>query len=381
MKKKFLLGTTALIAAGIVTGGVAQAAEDPITAGLTGYYRTAVAGISQDDGANDFANLAGSNQIATDIELTVSGNTTLDNGITAGFSLQITGNAATGTNSNTLDERFIFFSGNFGMVRLGQTESARQEMANNTPTGNWNIGINSPFFLFGDGGSLFFVKTGNDFIGNEDSSKLLYFSPTFNGFRIGLSYSPNGSGGAEQFSSFGAGLGDVVGATQNEASVGAEFNHNFGDFGLRMSAGYETYKTEVVAANRDTQGNNSPNSVQFGSTISFGAWSVGGEWMDADLIANNAAGSNMDREDIAIGISYWSGKYGASIGWSKAETDIAADNTRDELEVWKLLGTYVVGPGVNVGAGIELGDFDDATIGAGLDNQWTAGIITANLSF
>ena len=46
MKKKLLLGTTALIAAGVVSGGVAQAAEEPITAGVGGYFRSAMGLIS-----------------------------------------------------------------------------------------------------------------------------------------------------------------------------------------------------------------------------------------------------------------------------------------------------------------------------------------------
>ena len=46
MKKKLLLGTTALIAAGVATSGVAQA-EEAITAGISGYFRSAIAAVSQ----------------------------------------------------------------------------------------------------------------------------------------------------------------------------------------------------------------------------------------------------------------------------------------------------------------------------------------------
>jgi len=40
--KKVLLGTTALAVAGMVAGGAANAAEEPITAGIGGYYKAAM---------------------------------------------------------------------------------------------------------------------------------------------------------------------------------------------------------------------------------------------------------------------------------------------------------------------------------------------------
>jgi len=104
MKKKLLLGTTALIAAGVATGGVAQAAEDPITASIGGYFKSAMGFVSQDDSDGEFANSNGSTNLGNDIEISVSGSTTLDNGITAGFSANIEGNGS-GTDSAALDER------------------------------------------------------------------------------------------------------------------------------------------------------------------------------------------------------------------------------------------------------------------------------------
>ena len=245
MKKKLLLGTTALIAAGVVSGGVAQAAEEPITAGVGGYFRTAMAFINQNDATGQFADTAQSHTIGNDIEINVSGSTTLDNGITAGFSANIEGNADgdSANGSNALDERFVFFRGSFGQIRVGQNESARQEMTNFAPSGNYNFGVNSPFFIFGNPGNaagIYNVRTYNDGLGNEDNLKLIYFSPTFNGFRIGASYSP-GDGNNGQY---GGNAGDAVGGFQNNASLAAEFSNNFGDFGLRLMAGWEGYVLE-----------------------------------------------------------------------------------------------------------------------------------------
>ena len=383
MKKTLLLGTTALIAAGVVTGGVAQAAEEPITAGVGGYFRTAMGFISQDDSTGEFADAAQSHTLANDLEINISGSTTLDNGITAGFSANIEGNggdtAATG--SASLDERFVFFRGSFGQIRIGQNESARQEMTNFAPSGNYNFGVNSPFFIFGNPGNaagIFNVRTYSDGLGNEDNLKLIYFSPTFNGFRIGASYSPEDSNNGQ----YGGNAGDAAGGFQNNASLAAEFNHNFGDFGLRLMAGWEGYVVENCGATANLQAcENNPESVQFGGTISFGEWSIGGGWLESDQVANSANGSGRDRVDWDVGIAWWSGPFGVGLQYGSAELDIVADNTTDEFDVFELNGTYVLGPGINVGAGIARGDYDDGTAVGGLDNQYTEFKMSADMSF
>jgi len=371
MKKTLLLGTTALIAAGVVTTGVAQA-EDPISAGISGYFRTAMAVINQDDSTGELAAGNASHTLANDIEITVSGSTTLDNGITAGFIANIEGNGG-----DALDERFVFFRGSFGQIRVGQTESARQELANNTPTGNWNFGINSPFFSFGTNAGIAFIRTSSDGLGDEDSLKLVYFSPTFNGLRLAASYAPDGG----ENGAYGGNSRDArAGGTQNEAGVGIEFSHNFGDFNLRASAGYESYVVGQCAATAATVScDSSPSTVQFGGTITVGEFSLGGEWSQSDLILNSADGSGNEREDIALGIGYGSGPYTASLNWGQAEVDQATDDT-DKLEIWRAMVDYVVGPGISIGAGVAFGEFDDATAG-GADNSYTTGVVTAAVSF
>jgi hypothetical protein len=374
MKKTLLLGTTALIAAGVITTGAAQA-EDPISAGISGYFRTAMAVISQDDLTGELAAGNSSHTLANDIEITVSGSTTLDNGITAGFKANIEGNGG-----DALDERFVFFRGSFGQIRVGQTESARQELSNNTPTGNWNFGINSPFFSFGTNGGVAFIRTSSDGLGDEDSLKLVYFSPTFNGLRLAASYAPTGNENDAYPDFGGGGARDGAGATQNEAGFGVELSQNLGDFSLRVSAGYEAYVVGQCAATAATVAcDSSPATVQFGGTITMGEWSIGGEWMQSDLILNSADGSGNEREDVALGIGYGSGPLSASLNWGQAEVDQATDDT-DKLEIIRAMLDYVIGPGISIGAGVAFGDFDDATPGAA-DNSYTTGVITAAVSF
>ena len=402
MKKKLLLGTTALIAAGVVVaGGVAQAAEEPITAGVGGYFRSAMGFISQDNGDGELANAGQSMALGNDIEISVSGSTTLDNGITAGFSAMIEGNAGdnAATGSASLDERFVFFRGSFGQIRVGQVESARQSMTAFAPSGNYNFGVNTPFFIFGNPGNATFfnVRTYDDGLGNEDNIKLIYYSPTFNGFRLGASYSPGDNNSGQ----YGGNGGDALGGLQNNASISAEFHQTFGDVSIGLMLGYETYNLETCNTNAagagtiaaatfastaalssaaDQNCDDNPDSMQFGGSIGFGEWSIGGGYLETDQIGNNAAGQGRQREDFDLGVAWWHGSFGVGLMYGQAEIDDAGGLT-DTFTLSELNATYVLGPGIDVGAAIRRGDFDDATVGNGLDNQFTTVAISAALNF
>ncbi|MBT3926082.1 MAG: porin [Rhodospirillaceae bacterium] len=382
MKKKLLLGTTALIAAGVVSGGVAQAAEEPITAGVGGYFRSAMGLISQDDNDGEFAEGAQSFTLGNDIEIVVSGKTTLDNGITAGFNANIEGNGG-GTAANgsaALDERFVFFRGGFGQLRIGQIESARQSMTVFAPSGNYNFGVNSPFFIFanpGNAAGFFNVRTYDDGLGNEDNIKLVYYSPTFNGFRLGASYSPEDGNNGQ----YGGNAGDAASGFQNNASVSAEFHKTFGSVSLGLMLGWEGYVVEQCGATAAVQTcDNNVDSTQIGGSVGFGEWSIGGGWLETEQTTFNANGSSRDREDFDLGVAWWHGPFGVGLQYGQAELDIAADNTTDELKIYELNATYVLGPGIDVGAAIAKGEYDDATAG-GLDNDYTEFKMSAALNF
>lgn len=394
--KKVLLGTTALVAASIVAGGVAQAQEEPIQLGLGGYYRAALGVTDQDDSGNPNDNAQATTvqngaddhsvSLAQDLELTISGSTTLDNGLTAGISAQIEGNSGDETGSASLDERFLFFRGSFGQIRVGSTESARQEFTNFAPSGAYNFGVNTPFFIFSDVGNaagVFNVRTYDDGLAFEDGLKILYFSPTFNGFRLGLSYQPDDAlSGA-----YGGNSSQDAGELMDAWSAAAEFANDFGDFNVRVAAGYEEYVLErcgtTAGANNCTD---DPASWHAGATIGFGMISFGGGYLHGDQVARTTAagltlGSGMERDDWDLGLSYWNGPWGAGLMWGHAEID-QADATTDELDIYELNGTYVLGPGIDVEATVRFGEFDDGTPGVvTIDNDFTEFAIGTALTF
>ena len=360
MKKTLLLGTTALVAAGFAVSGVAQA-EEPISAGISGYYKAAMGMLDQDDADGEAADSAQSLALAQDLEISIGGSTTLDNGLTAGFNAQIEGN----NGGQTIDEKNIFLSGGFGTIQVGSIESARQQMTIFAPSGNYNFGVNSEFFQFANLGGVFNVRTYADGLGNEDAIKIVYKTPNFNGFQIGASFAPDdGENG-----SYGGNTGDDVGDLEAETALAISMTRDLGGFSVSGMLGMEKHTLERCNAAAGTQTcNNNPETSQIGGKISFGSWAIGGGWQGTDLATQTTAGANREREDADIGISYWSGSYGVGLQYGGAQTD-ATDGSNDSLEIYAINATYVLGPGVDIGAEVRRLEAEDGSSTA--DNSAT----------
>ncbi len=418
--RKVLLGTTALVAGGMFAAGAVQAEEmmaDPISVGVGGYYRAAMGFVGGDDAAGEPMNNAHSTLLGQDVELTVSGETTLDNGMTVGLVIQIEGGeggSANETAGPTLDERWLYFKGGFGQIRIGAVESARQQFTNFAPHGASNFGVNTPFFNFVPAG---YIATYNDGIGAEDSIKLVYLSPSFNGFQFGLSYAPDDRE-ASQYPQFtgarsnnrpqpatvwvvrtrdrsGALDGNVALATAAPAissdilwsnagsagqeyaeqlAVGAAYAQSFEGVNIRLAAGYESYEAEInqgaSCPGSSPLRNCKPESVHFGATVGMGDISVGGGWLQTDT------SNTLQRTDYEVGASWATGGplvLGAVMGKRTSETVSGRDT---EVDRYALNGSLALGPGVDLQAQIDTGSLDE-----GRSNDWVQFMIGTAVTF
>src|SRR4051794_38025178 len=130
--KKSLHGTTALVAAGLLAGDASAASA--LKLGITGFYRNAVGGSF---GNSPSAQLGGGATVGLgnfdrqnvsmrqEIRVNFTGQTTLDNGITVGVLVGLNGENVLKSGSTTQVERaYADFSGKFGQIRIGETDSA-----------------------------------------------------------------------------------------------------------------------------------------------------------------------------------------------------------------------------------------------------------------
>lgn len=407
--KKFLLGSTALVAASFIAGGVAQAEDQPIAVTVGGYYQNAMGLIDQDSEDNEFADETNSFAFGQDVEINVGGSAVLDNGLTVGFKAVIEGNAG-GDQSETMDERFVFFRGNFGQIRMGATESAMQEFTNFAPGGAGIFGVNTPFFIFANPGNnvgnldfrIFNVTTYDDLLGAEDDLKIVYFSPSFGGFSFAASYAPSDNTNAQYGNNARSGAafanGDQtgVGTLLDQLSVAAAFDRAFGDFKIRVAAGYSSYNldkcnssTPALADHQNCE--DSPESFHAGATFTIGKFAVGGGYTQRDFVVNISpvgtalTGADRERQDFDIGISYWDAMWGVGIQYGNAEADGPTGGVNDDLslDIIEVDGSYILGPGVSLQAALRFGDFtDDAPQSPDRnDNEFVEFLVGSSMSF
>ena len=116
--KKILLGSTALVAAGMIASAPASA---KMKLSVGGYMEQWVGYVSQDDvGTADYSGV----DVKSDSEVHFKGMTKLDNGMSVGVNMQLEGNGG----GDTIDESYLIVKGGFGEINLGSENSAMYKM-------------------------------------------------------------------------------------------------------------------------------------------------------------------------------------------------------------------------------------------------------------
>ena len=196
--KKILLGSTALVAAGMIASAPASA---KMKLSVGGYMEQWVGYVSQDDvGTADYSGV----DVKSDSEVHFKGMVKLDNGMSVGVNMQLEGNGG----GDTIDESYLIVKGGFGEINLGSENSALYKMHYSAK--GYGIGFNSgdQSSWVNTGGSIsqsghFRQPMGSTNIepnGMNDSEKITYYTPRVNGFQLGVSYAPwAGEDGGGQF--------------------------------------------------------------------------------------------------------------------------------------------------------------------------------------
>jgi len=240
MMKKLLLGSTALVAGGLMAAPAMAA--DPIKIGVGGYYQFFV-NAGQIEGLYTY----NGNSIQykglsfyQEGEIHFTGQTKLDNGTTIGLTVELEGwnNGATNSNStstgvptggavNQIDEAFIFAFGDWGRVEAGSRDQASYRMYYGVPsaaavyTGPFQH--NSAALWAGAAGAANPTLAGASFltIGGQmqDVNRINYFTPRFMGLQVGVGYAPKlNLGGTTRAGGPGV-VGGVCGYSDATAAV------------------------------------------------------------------------------------------------------------------------------------------------------------------
>jgi outer membrane protein OmpU len=365
--KKVLLGSTALLGAGLMGLGGAQAAEvrpggalDITVSGFARWY--AVIGDIEEktgddsNGAYDFRN---------DTEVYVNSRAT-DEATGLVYGAQIELEADTDQSLNT-DETFVFVRGNFGEFRFGDDDGAGDNMKIGAYTlAAFSGGLDGVGPL--DSASL---VDGPD---SGDATKVIYYTPNFGGFQAGISYTPSsGSSGQDLRSTDDGSVDDIV-------EGGLAYRGNFGNFGMVGS---------VIGSwgEHNTLGNDDFWKVYTGLNVTAFGFTFGGGWGTADGARPSDGGgvlleNEADYQWYNVGAGAKLGPANVSVNWGhayKASSDVAGvDEAEPKQFVFGV--DFGVAPGLVVGGEVSWFDLD-VDRGDGPDDDGVLGIVGIRLAF
>ncbi|MBM3487557.1 MAG: porin [Alphaproteobacteria bacterium] len=351
--KKQLLATTALVAAGLlgqIGTADAQKAQAPkieikgsmeMTVGLT---------IGQDEGA--VGNRVRGLDIFNETEIHFIGTATLDNGISFRAVVELEGDGdgtpAPGIN-DPIDESYLIIRGAFGQLTLGSTDHAAVQMV----TGNagsfaTQVGQNLTFdtndwvpappgHVAGRGGSPVNDPRPREPV-NDDAEKITYYTPRFEGFQFGVSYTPN----HEQDQNASAATTDSV---YNEGwAFGLNFDRKFDQVGIGIGVGYAR---EHAPESAPTVPDDSTWAV--GASISYMGFKIAGAYRKQndrrDTPTSNA--TSLEGERWEIGAQYVWGPNAVSFVYGEGKArGVVANPGNDELKNSMIAYRREIGPGV-----------------------------------
>jgi hypothetical protein len=363
MMKKLLLGSTALVAGGLMAAPAMAA--DPIKIGVGGYYQFyalagSIEGVYAPDGTSiQYKGL----HFQQEGEIHFIGQSKLDNGTTVGLTVELEGWNPAGTAAGTrqIDEAFLFAFGDWGRIEFGSRDQASYRMFYGAPSAllGWGFFQHNSSFNWASAamlanpaqGAATFYTIGGQF---QDVNRVNYFTPRFYGLQLGVGYAPKiniapnailarGLVGPGPGSATNGVCGFNDASTQSNCptndnswqdvfDIGANYLNKFGDVTVALFAGW-MYATFVPSFNNPggvsnanlITGSNFTNWKQWviGAQFGFAGFTVGASysWDNNGLGGNYYTGADSDSRKFAVGVMYETGPWQASIGWGHVNTD------------------------------------------------------------
>jgi len=336
--KKVLLGTTAIVAAGMIASAPSAIAAEKIKLGVGGYMEQWFGYVNSDDGAaQDFSGFDNK----SDSEIHFKGMTTLDNGISVGVNVQLEANSNA---DDQIDESYLIVKGGFGEINLGSENSAMYKMhyapsefgisMNSGDQSSWVATITNAAGASISKSGHFRTPLGSTYIeplAQNDSEKLTYYTPRIEGFQLGISYAPDTSQDANAQPNRDTRNTDTL-------MAGLNFNKTFGSTNFKASLGYGTVLDGIAGTNTEASAFNA------GLGLGFGGLGVGISYASFD---DSGA---VDGSGLNAGINYSSGPWGVSLTYFHGEKDgttVAGVTTNDtEADTVMLSAKYALGPGI-----------------------------------
>lgn len=361
--RKRLLGTSALMAFGMLSPGAHAA--DKIRLTLGGYFDAFLVAGRQDDGAGQSAAGFRNHGIGRESEIFFRGTTALDNGIRFGVNIQLEGE----TSADQIDESYIFAEGRFGRIELGSEDPAGDSMFVGPDSPIDGGGINSPIIVhIQNGGNA--IRAPATLVNiSGDNDKISYFSPRIAGLQFGASYTPD----ATQERAGALRARNDAGQQSESLEAALNYERALGRLGIRVTGSIARADLEGPAA-----GTREREQWGLSTMLTYRGVEFGASYRQDN---QGTSGGNSDRRDIAAGLNYGEGAWSVGVEYALGEAEAGAAGGRDRSEGLELGAVYDLGPGINVTGGVQFWRLRDNLNAPASENDATIVIIGTNLSF
>jgi hypothetical protein len=346
--RKTLLGCTAIVGASMLGVAVAKA-SDPPELKFDGFLRFEAKFADQD---YDIGRKQTQHFESDDAGFNLNAAATADNGLKYAAKIEIDTDGA----SAGVDETRIRFSGDWGILDLGDDDGAEDSMA----YGGENVACAGQCGFDGGAASAFnFINTrkaspnlgtgGGD---TGDASKITYYTPRTAGFQLGVSYTPDS----------GANLASSVKTndlTDIRDAVGVGFNYvsKVGDVDFRA------HVTGTWASiDSDMQDNlEDPRGYMVGMGLGWMGWRLGLGYGNAGDGMQTKGNGEDNGEWISTGLGYSTGPYTFALGYFTGQA--TRDKGEERTDFFTVQTTYNAAPGLDVYAEFDWIDVDNPSSG------------------
>ena len=376
--KKSLYMTTALAAASVLALGAtdATAAEmkaKKMSVGVSGSFKSLV-GFAKQGGSFESTSNGTSRtgydaiNMINDSEVHVKGTTKLDNGIAVSVVVQFETDVV--NNGSQIDESYVKLTGGFGDVRLGNTKNSSFTLKHSGPLPG-AIGLENPDSNAWVVRPAALSTLSNAIVsthhGAGDAMRIVYYTPKFNGFRAGASYTPSNTSSADT----PAAVGGNGGVESQSFDAVVAYENKLGSTDVKADIGYAETYGNAASSTRGWRG---------GLSLGFGAITVGGSYKEVEDTDTTSTAKAHDA--FGAGIQYASGPMKIGAKYFKIATDqSAAVAGSDEGTKIALGGSYTMGPGVDLVGTIVHVDWADELSTDGNNNDGWAAIGGIKVSF
>jgi len=376
--KKILYGTSALVAAGLLSSSPVLAA-DPINLGLGGNFAFAFGWVNEDSGIGQPGLNDRDHAFAQSSEVHFSGSTTLDNGVKVTAVIELEGESA----GDNIDENFIRFSSDaWGSIELGGRDGAASKMLTLGPLVDFNHIVGAAEFTYINFGSndIFFIAPAGR---GSDSYKVTYYTPDISGFQLGISYEPEpglDNGAQSNAVAPDTTTAAVDGATGETVELGIRYKNTFGDVAFQVSGLYANGSQDGTAGAADFLDDNT--SWNIGVNFSFGAIAIGGAYDSKETNSSDRDVREVDNNSYRLAATYKTGAWVLGVGYaSREQGDETVVGGADEATVWGLTAKRSLGAGVTVSMGLRVWDISDDDNAAAAENEATNVFVATRVGF